>query len=101
MHLHGVLSQLSSIALDPREAPGLKNQLGVDLDSTSKLPLPWMSGEDGALPRLPAGTAPDSARSANLNAGAKIGGMHGLSPRTISGVKPAKKKDKDKEKEKK
>merc|ERR1711904_716324 len=102
LHLHGVLSQLSAIALDPRAPPSHKNALG-DAEITSKLPLPWMSGgEDGTLPRLPAGdTAPDSARSTNLSAGAKIGGMHGLSPRTISGVKPAKKKDKDKEKEKK
>jgi predicted nucleic acid-binding Zn-ribbon protein len=101
VHLHGVLSQLSAIALDPREAPSLKNAAGVDLETTSKLPLPWMSGEEGSLPRLPAGTAPDSARSGNLSAGTKIGGMHGLSPRTIAGAKPAKKKDKDREKEKK
>lgn len=97
-HLQGVLSQLSAIALDPREPPSFHNALGADAEFT-KLPMPWMSGgDDGALPRL---NAPESARSANLSAGAKIGGMHGLSPRTISGVKPAKKKDKEKEKEKK
>merc|ERR1719321_1174069 len=101
LHLHGVLSQLSAIAIDPREPPSLKNASFTDLESTSKLPLPWMSGgEEGALPRLPPGggnaATLDSARS-NLSAGAKIGGMHGLSPRAVSGVKPVKmKKDKDK-----
>merc|ERR1712224_687477 len=79
LHLHGVLSQLSAIAIDPREPPSLENALGADLTDTSKLPLPWMSGgEDGALPRLQPGGgnagALDSARS-NLSAGAKIGGM--------------------------
>jgi len=97
-HLHGVLSQLSAIALDPRDPPSMKNSVGIDLQASSNLPLPWNSGgggEDGtALPRLPQGGnagAPDSARSA---AGTKIGGMHGLSPRVMSGVKPAKKKEK-------
>merc|ERR1711904_369981 len=43
MHLQGVLSHLSSIALDPRQAPSFQNALGADLENTSKLPLPWMS----------------------------------------------------------
>merc|ERR1719213_1177711 len=104
LHLHGVLSQLSAIAIDPREPPSLKNATSADLENTSKLPLPWMSGgEDGTLPRLPPGAgntgALESARSTNLSAGAKIGGMYGLSPRVVSGGnKPAKKKEKDKEK---
>lgn len=104
LHLHGVLSQLSAIAIDPREPPSLKNATSADLENTSKLPLPWMSGgEDGTLPRLPPGAgntgALESARSTNLSAGAKIGGMYGLSPRVVSGgSKPAKKKEKDKEK---
>merc|ERR1719352_1437542 len=51
LHLHGVLSQLSAIAIDPREPPSMKNALGNDMETTSKLPLPWMSGgEDNALP---------------------------------------------------
>jgi len=102
LHLHGVLSQLSAIAIDPREPPSFKNALGIDLESTSKMPLPWTNGgEDGTLPKMPPLAGLDSARSTNLSSGAKIGGMHGLSPRVITGVKPAKKKDKDKEKEKK
>jgi len=102
VHLQGVLSQLSAIAIDPRSPPLGKNTFGVDLETTAKVPLPWGGGEDdAALPRLAAGGsagAVDSARSAGLNPGTKIGGMQGLSPRIPSGVKPAKKKDKDKEK---
>jgi len=97
LHLHGVLSQLSAIAIDPREPPSNKN--AADMEVTSKLPLPWANGsfgEDGAaaLPRLPPGGAP----GALVNPGTKLGGMQGLTPRTFTSVKTAKKKDKEKEK---